>query len=289
MRGSRFTVPGSRFGFAVLSSTLFVLSAVILAAAPRAQEHDPTLSGLDLILDTYVRDGDVYYRALKSDRRRLDAYVASLAAAPAETQPREERIAFWINAYNALVLRSVVDHYPIQGTSKEYPAKSLRQISGVFERLTHRVGGRTVTLDQIEQTILAEFHDPRIYLALGRGARGSGRLLSESYAAVRLDSQLASVAAECTTRATCLQIDREANKVNVSSIFSWREKDFAAEYSEKAPAVFASRSPIERAVLAFVEPKLLTTERQYLEKNQFQLAYIPFNWTLNDLTGRGGR
>ena len=93
MRGSRFTVPGSRFGFAVLSSTLFVLSAVILAAAPRAQEHDPTLSGLDLILDTYVRDGDVYYRALKSDRRRLDAYVASLAAAPAETQPREERIS----------------------------------------------------------------------------------------------------------------------------------------------------------------------------------------------------
>ena len=57
MRGSRFTVPGSRFGFAILSSTLFVLAAVILAAAPRAQEHDPTLSGLDLILDTYVRDG----------------------------------------------------------------------------------------------------------------------------------------------------------------------------------------------------------------------------------------
>jgi hypothetical protein len=262
---------------------------VAFAVSPRAQEHDPTLSGLDLILDTNVRDGDVYYRALKSDRGKLDSYVASLAAAPVGTQSRETQIAFWINAYNALVLRTVIDHYPIQGTSKQYPAKSIRQIPGAFERLTHRVAGKTVTLDQIEQTILPEFNDPRVYLALGRGARGSGRLHSEAYTAVRLDAQLNGVAAECVSRAQCFAIDREANKVSASAVFSWREKEFTAAYAEKAPAVFASRSPIERAVLAFAEPKLLTTEKQYLEKNQFQLAYTPFDWTLNDLTGRGGR
>jgi len=263
--------------------------ALCVVAAPRAQEHDPTLTGLDLVLDTNVRDGDVYYRALKSDRGKLDAYVASLAAAPVDTQSRDTQIAFWINAYNALVLRTVIDHYPIQGTSKLYPAKSIRQIPGAFDKITHRVGGKTATLDQIEQTILSEFHDPRVYLALGRGARGSGRLHSEAYTAVRLDAQLNAVAAECVTRAQCFAIDREANKISVSAIFSWREKEFAAAYAEKAPRVFGDRSPIERAVIAFADPKLLTTEKQFLETNKFQLAYTPFDWTLNDLTGRGGR
>ena len=53
--------------------------------------------------------------------------------------------------------------------------------------------------------------------------------------------------------------------------------------------LFATRSPIERAILAFVQPKLLQTERDFLEKNTFQLVYRPFDWSLNDLTGRGGR
>ena len=260
-----------------------------LVATPGAQEHDPALTGLDLVLDTNVRDGDVYYRALKSDRGKLDAYVASLAAAPVDAQSRDTQLAFWINAYNALVLRTVIDHYPMQGTSKLYPAKSIRQIPGAFERITHRVAGRSVTLDQIEQTILSEFHDPRAYLALGRGARGSGRLHSEAYTALRLDAQLNAVASECVARAQCFAIDREANKVSVSSIFSWREKEFAAAYADKGPKAFGGRSPIERAVLALAEPKLLNTEKQFLETNQFQLTYTAFDWTLNDLTGRGGR
>ena len=151
------------------------------------------------------------------------------------------------------------------------------------------MAGRTVTLDQIEQTILPAFHDPRLYLALGRGSVGGGRLRSEMFAAARLETQLKEVADECASRAECVQIDRVANKVAMSPIFSWREKDFVAAYAGSAPPAFSNRSPIERAALAFVEPKLLTTEREFLAKNDFQMTYRPFDWTLNDLTGRGGR
>jgi hypothetical protein len=77
--------------------------------------------------------------------------------------------------------------------------------------------------------------------------------------------------------------------MNVSSIFSWREKAFVAAYADKAPAAFVNRSPIERAVLAYVFPKLLPSEREFLGKNTFQMVYTPFDWTLNDLTGRGGQ
>ena len=223
------------------------------------------------------------------ERVRFDAYIGTLAGAQIASAPRDEQIAFWLNAYNALVLRTVIDHYPIQGRSPDYPPKSIRQIPGAFERLTHRVAGRTLTLDQIEQTVLPSFHDPRAYLALGRGSVGGGRLRSEAFSPERLEAQLTEVANECAGRSECVQIDRQNNRVVLSAIFSWREQEFAAAYSGSAPAAVANRSPIERAVLALVEPKLLTTEREFLEKNQFQVSYKPFDWLLNDLTGRGGR
>jgi hypothetical protein len=268
-------------------AVVVVLAGALLVAVPRAQDR----KGFDTILDTYVRDGFVYYRALRSDRAKLDRYLNSVAEVSVDQLPREGQMAFWINAYNALVLRTVIDHYPIAARSKEYPAKSIRQIPGAFEKLTHRVGKSTVTLDQIEQNVLSPFHDPRVYLALGRGSVGGGRLRSEAYAPDLLENQLKEVAAECATRSQCVFLDRENNKLQASPIFSWREKEFVDAYADKAPAMFANRTPIERAILAFVEPKLLTIEREYLEKNAnaFQLTYGKYDWSLNDLTGRGGR
>jgi hypothetical protein len=269
-----------------------VVLVCVAAATPSAQESAVDAArrkAFDQILDANVRDGLVYYRALKVDRAKLDGYVNQLANTQADKLSREEQLAFWLNAYNALVLRTVVDHYPIQGRFSGYPAKSIRQISGAFERLTHRVGGRTLTLDQIEQTILPGFKDPRVYLALGRGAMGSGRLRSEAFNAAEIEKQLTEVAQECLSRTECVHIDRGANKMNVSSIFSWREKEFSSAYADKAPEAFANRSPIERALMALLEPKLLTTEKEALAANTFQMAYIPFDWSLNDLTGRGGR
>jgi Protein of unknown function, DUF547 len=270
------------------TSRVAILIALVLVAVPRAQ-GDARQRAFDEVLDQYVRDGEVYYRALKIERAKLDGYVNALATASESRMGREERIAFWMNAYDALVLQTVIDHYPIAKRSNDYPAKSIRQVPGAFERLPHRVAGRNVTLDQIEQSILLEFHDPRIFLALGRGALGSGRLRSEAFAAEKLDTQLNEAALECATRARCLTIDREADTIGVSAIFSWREKEFSAKYADSAPATFAARSPIEKAVIALLQPKLLNIEREMLAKNTFKLVYIPFDWTLNDLTGRGER
>ena len=264
---------------------------MIVVATPAAQESTEAARNqtFDQLLDLYVRNGDVYYGAIKSERARLDSYVNLLATASVDRFSRDEQMAFWLNAYNAIVLRTVAEHYPIRGRSPDYPVKSIRQIPGAFERLAHRVAGRTLTLDQIEQTVLSGFHDPRVYFALGRGAVGSGRLRSEAFTSARLEAQLADVAAECVTRAQCLAIDREAGKVAASSIFSWREKEFAAAYADKAPVAFATRSPIERSVIAFVLPTLLATEKEFIAKNTFPLTYTAFDWTLNDLSGRGGR
>ena len=261
---------------------------IACAAAPPAragQDNAATRAGYDEILDLHVRDGLVYYRALKSQRAKLDVYVASLAGVSLDSSPPNEQMAFWLNAYNAFVLKTVIDHYPIQQRTPAFPARSIRQIPGAFERTQHRAAGRMVTLDQIEQTILSGFHEPRLYLALGRGAVGSGRLRSEAFTAETLERQLAEVAAECANRAQCLEVDRAAQRVLVSSIFSWRADGFIAAYAGAASGAFAARSPIERAVLAFVEPKLVAAEKELLARSQFTVAFRPFDWALNDLTG----
>ena len=277
----------------VLRSVLLIFASTLLVVPVTHAQESPAESArrknFDQLLDLYVRNGDVYYRALKSDRAKLDGFITSQAAATVDKLSRQQQLAFWLNAYNALVLKTVIDHYPIAGRSAEYPAKSIRQIAGAFERLPQRVAGRTITLDEIERTVLAGLNDPRVFFAIGRGATGSGRLRSEAFDASRIEEQLAEAADECPTRAQCVRLERESGKLHASSIFSWREKEFVAAYADKAPAVFASRSPIERAIVAYILPKMLPSEKEYLEKNSFQVVYEPFDWTLNDLTGRGGR
>ena len=267
----------------------FLVAALTLLTVTHAQEPAAGLGPLDFILDTYVRGGEVYYRALKSDRGRLDGYVSQLANVDADKLSRNEQIAFWLNAYNALVLRTVIDHYPAPRRSTEYPERSIRQIPGAFEKLPHRVARRTLALDQIEQTILSTFADPRLYFAIGRGAVGGGRLRSEAFTAVALERQLAEVTSECLTRTVCVHIDPAGNTLEASAIFSWHEKEFVAAYAEKVAPPYDTRSPVERAILAFVQPKLLQTERDFLEKNTFKIVYKPFDWSLNDLTGPEAR
>jgi uncharacterized protein DUF547 len=262
--------------FVVAVLGLSVLSAQEFTPAPGAELlHRP----LDQILDVNVRDGLVYYRALKGERGRLDRYVASLNVTPAVYQgwSKAQQMAFWVNAYNAFVLVTVINHYPLRG--------NIKQIPGAFEKTAWRAAGKTVTLDQIEKTILPEFKEPRLYLALGRGGVGSGRLRSEAYTGDRLEKQLADLQQEFVNNRNMYRLDRPANTLSVTPIMSWRETEFTAAYADKAEAVFAQRSPLERAVIALITPHLLPSEKAFIRQNEWKMAFLEMDWRLNDLTG----
>src|SRR4051812_44427762 len=119
-----------------IALALATASIPVLTASDDAQLSGPsTVDGLhrpfDEILDLYVRDGLVYYFALKQERAKFDRYVAALGEVSADAVngwPRERQLAYWINAYNAFVLRTVIDAYPIRGRAADYPANSIRQI-----------------------------------------------------------------------------------------------------------------------------------------------------------------
>src|SRR5687767_1537721 len=257
-----------------LSISVSALLVCLLVLAPSAQSppppaSDPLHGPLEEILDLNVRDGLVYYRMLQGQRARLDRYAASLnvPSATYESWPREARIAFWLNAYNTFVLQSVIDRYPIRGRSTEYPASSIMQLPGVFDAARHRAAGRNVTLDEIEKTILPEFKEPRLFLALGRGALGSGRLRSEAYTADRLASQLDAVQTDFMTRRAMLSIDRGNDVMSLTPIVSWHEAEFVAAYDKGDAGLHGKRSPIERAMVNFVTPRLLPLEKEFVQKN----------------------
>lgn len=269
-------------------------SAICAVAQTQAQHYQPSPDleavhvPFDAVLDMHVRDGLVYYRALQGERARLSRYVASLDA-PAITSgyakwPDDQKKAFWLNAYNALVLQTVVNNYPIHGRSQMYPPNSIRQIPGAFEKTMHRVAGQSLTLDQIENTVLAGFKDARVYLALGRGAVGSGRLRSEAFNGKAVNRQLDDTRKQFATTPRWVKIDAIAGKVSISPIVSWRSAAFIDEYADDSFDL-PKREAIERAVIGFLRPYLLDIEQTFITKNTFQLTYEPFDWRLNDLTG----
>jgi hypothetical protein len=188
-------------------------------------------------------------------------------------------MAFWVDAYNAFVLELVINHYPLHGT--------IRQVAGAFDKTVWHAAGRAVTLDQIEKTILPEFKEPRLYLALGRGAVGGGRLRSEAYTADRLDKQLADIQSDVVNDRHLYRLDRVTNTISITPIVSWHDAEFIAAY-DKNDAKFAQRSPIERAVIAFITPSLLPSEKEFVQKNEWKMAFMEMDWRLNDLTGGRG-
>jgi hypothetical protein len=255
-------------------------------APVQADAQTPSDRILDEILDQYVRDGFVYYAALRAERRPLDTYIASLASRPEAFDAWSEarRLAYWLNGYNALVLRTVIDYYPINGTFGEFPANSVMQVPGMFSGREHQIAGRRLTLEAIEAEV-AGVGDPRAFLALARGAVGSPRLRSEAYRDDRLDTQLQAAVADFATTPRHLTVDPAGDELVVSAVLGWRSEQLTLQADTEADATGSGRSPIERAVVALISSELFPSEREFLARNTFRLRYRDFDWRLNDLTG----
>ena len=133
------------------------------------------------VLRNFVRDGGVDYAGLKALPEDLESYLASLAAVRPETLDPSEALAFWCNAYNAVVLRHVLDRYP--------GIESVKAEDGFFNSLTFPVAGAERTLDEIESEG-RELGDPRIHFAVVCASTSCPDLLDEPFRGEEIDSQL---------------------------------------------------------------------------------------------------
>ena len=269
-----------------LTRLLAVPVLVVLAVPPAESQtgFDHSYRGYGTVLGTHVADARVDYARLQANRTGLDQVVAGFGSVPTADErawTRAERMAFWINAYNAFTLRSIIDHYPIRGSWLSiYPKNSIRQIDGVFTGTKWSAAGRLLTLDDIEHKVLrAEFKDPRIHFAINCASVGCPPLASEPYTAARLDAQLDAAARRYLASERGLVLDR--GTLRLSKIFKWFGSDFEARFSSEGPS---GRDGTERALLAVVTMYGPPAAQAAARLDGARIAYLDYDWSLNDVT-----
>ena len=246
------------------SSTLLMSLAVWLSAVPWvscAVDHTPW----DTLLRHDVEQGRVDYEGLKSERDTLDRYVASLAQANPASWSRQDQLAFWINAYNAVVVQAVLDRYPL---------KSVRQIKGFFDGLRYRIAGRDLTLNEIEAESRA-LGDWRIHFAVVCASRSCPPLRSEAYVGDRLDVQLAEQTRNFL-RDSQQGLRVDAGTLWVSKIFDWYATDFIPTNE-----LGALRRPTAEKLGQVLQPYLSTETMRAIEGRKLGLKFFPYDWSLN--------
>lgn len=243
----------------------------------------------DQVLQKYVTNGLVDYGALGKDPDTLNRYLQLLANVdPEKTKEwsRQQKLAFWINAYNAYTLRVIVDHYPVTRSIfadplRRYPADSIRQIPGVWGWRKWPVMGGKFTLDRMEHVILRqELKEPRIHFVIVCASIGCPLLESRAFDAEHLDQRLDRAAVNYIYRDRKVRINKISNSVRLPQIFKWFAEDFEADAETVA---WFARYPREAVgPLAWVYRYASAEDRKFLRQGKFELSYLEYDWALND-------
>jgi len=271
-----------------------VLAAILSIAAESANVRarlapETTFSYADyalLLKATVDDDGWVDYAAIEADGRALEGYLRALASLQRsifETWNEDQKLAFWINAYNGLTLKLIADHYPIKSgflKSLLYPSNSIRQIPGAWDRLTFDVMGEQLTLDHIEHGILrAEFKDPRIHAALVCAAVSCPPLRNEPYRGETINEQLEDQTKAFLARPDGLRVDRAEGEVWVSAIFDWFAGDFVGGFGKPRRGLLSER---HSSIVNFILPHVEQAEAAFLAEGAYEVKHFDYDWTLND-------
>lgn len=269
---------------------LTVLAMLAINRAPAAAQTFFDHSTYDTVLAQFVHASRVDYAALKLEREGLDRYVSQLGEVTAEEFAdwlEAEQIAYLINAYNAFMLKIVIDHYPIQPggffTLKRhaYPNNSVRQIKGVFDAIRHRAAGEQLTLDEIEHDRLrGDYNEPRIHFALVCAALSCPSLREEAYRGDRLNEQLDDQGKTFLNDPRNNRFEPERGRAYLSKVFDW----FGSDFEQYAPesGYGGDRDDKVRGVLAFVSRYLLVRDVEFLRDGDYRVEFYSYDWTLND-------
>jgi hypothetical protein len=245
---------------------LLALGLALAADAAPAAGFDAPLYGELLARHTReVADGvRVDYRGVAADPAWPRLLESLAAADPAQLTGRAERLALWINAYNALAIDLV---------ARDPDVASIRDLGSwlrpVWDREAGRVGGKPRSLGEIEHQILRPLGEPRIHAAIVCASISCPPLRREPYEAARLDAQLDDQMRRwLASPQNGLRIDAAARSVALSPLFDWFEEDFAAAGGALA---FAARYAPEAA-------------RAWLAAHpDARVRWLAYDWSLNSL------
>lgn len=242
--------------FSVLFTVILSFTVSHTATAQVEVDH----SAFSSVLQSHVKDGRVDYAGIKKDGR-FAPYLASLSSTKASALKGTERLAFWINVYNAFTIKLICDNFPL---------KSIRDLSNgkVWDRPLVTIEQTTYTLNEIENDVIRPLGDNRIHFALVCAARSCPPLRSEAYRADILDAQLQEQAERFLADETKNYLDTYQHKATLSHVFEWYLGDFGRTHAQLLQAL----QPF------LTEPIRMSIKR---ELPLWTVQWMDYDWSLN--------
>lgn len=213
-------------------------------------------SAFDKLLQAYVSDkGSVNYKGFLKDKVALENYIVSLTKVNTSKLSKNEKTAFWINAYNALTIHQILKHYPISSITKIANGKIWDQ------PLPYKFGGKTLTLNDIEKKILLgdELFDARIHFAVNCAALSCPTLSNKAFTGANVQKMLTE-----NTKATLANPNFNKiteNSASISKLFDWYKADFVK-----------AEGSIVKFINKYSSVKI---------SDKTKISYREYNWSLN--------
>ncbi len=227
---------------------LFIL---LVSLVTSAQDLNTYFYKVDAFMAQHVANGKVNYKSIYKNSADLDEILdiaKSVSVTPSDAKNYQ---AFWINAYNIATIKGIIDNYPINSPLDK---------KGFFDKTTYSLGGKQITLNDIENKLLrAKFNDARVHFVLVCGAVGCPPLISKAYKPETLDAQLTAQTKKAIN-GNFIKANTKKKRVQVSQIMEWYKEDFVQNGTE----------------IDFLN--------QYLDKklpSKTKLSYFTYNWQLN--------
>lgn len=238
--------------FLVLICAVFLVGLPSVSFAKDVIDHAP----FSALLKTYVsKSGDVRYsdlRANEKDLATLKAYVAAVGDAKV-TGPKDAQLAFYLNAYNALVIDAILTAWPVE---------SVMKVDGFFKTAKHKVAGKEMTLDDLEHKVVRPtFKDARVHFALNCAAKSCPPLKRKAFTEKNVNSMLEANTKSFLTKATSF----DEKSATTSKLLEWFADDFKAD-AGSVPAYLAKYFP-ERAT--------------FLNAKETKIVFAEYDWALN--------
>jgi hypothetical protein len=272
-------------GTGLLSIKALGLRSVEVRAEPFAQPPE----GFDYqwwtaALGRWVTGEGVDYDAVLSEEPDLRRFIATLATTGPRSVPERfatepARLAYYINAYNALALFGVVDNWPIDTVHDVRGWLNPRDGFGFFYGLRFPLDGRAINLYDLENDVIRGFADARIHAAINCASRSCPALAPQAFEPAELDDQLDAVTRDFVANPTHVRVDHEAKEIQLSAIFDWYRVDF-----EEHARRLGRPATLLDFIVAFATPEAEADVGRARDA-EFELVFLPYDWSLNRAFG----
>jgi hypothetical protein len=266
----------------ILGMLLIILASISMAAEPFDQDYKL----LSNVLGKFAAKGSVNYAGLTLDRAQLDEFIdriGSLGKNEYEGFSMDQKRAFWINAYNAMVLRAVIDRYPIKKTEgyMKYPDPSPMNIEGFWVAIRFKSPLGPVTLSRIENDILPGLGQPFFLFAICNGTKGAPGLSNEPYLGSTLSKQLDAAASRFMRDPERVTVDIAAGAITLTKYLELNGSKLIGKFY--SPDLYRNRDKIEVAIMNLMIQHGDRKNAAFIRGNRFTIGWKPLDWTLNDI------